>query len=118
MKWSNSCVRVTRPASPTARFADPEGGDVSATGAELTRELISAERTFIHALLRDGRITDERAVAHRTRPRLEEASLTNREYRGTAANAALQPLFRRGHVTIGLSRQSRSAGRYNDHQRP
>jgi CPA1 family monovalent cation:H+ antiporter len=32
---------------------------VSSTGTALTRELISAERKFIHVLLRDGKITDE-----------------------------------------------------------
>src|SRR5213079_3139463 len=37
----------------------PDAHDVSAAGTELTRELISAERKFIHTLLRDGRITDE-----------------------------------------------------------
>ncbi|HET6838464.1 MAG TPA: Na+/H+ antiporter [Bradyrhizobium sp.] len=64
---------------------DPEGGDVSATGAELTRELISAERIFIHALLRDGQITDEVRRRIERDLDLEEASLANREYRGTAA---------------------------------
>jgi CPA1 family monovalent cation:H+ antiporter len=64
---------------------DPEGGDVSATGAELTRELISAERIFIHALLRDGRITDEVRRRIERDLDLEEASLANREYRETAA---------------------------------
>src|SRR4029078_5802689 len=44
---------------------DPDRHDVSATGTALTRELISGERKFIHALLRDGRITDE------TRRRIE-----------------------------------------------
>jgi CPA1 family monovalent cation:H+ antiporter len=44
---------------------DPDAQEVSATGIGLTRELISAERKFIHVLLRDGRITDE------TRRRIE-----------------------------------------------
>src|SRR6478752_558594 len=35
---------------------DPDRHDVSATGTALTRELISAERKFIHVLLRDGQI--------------------------------------------------------------
>src|SRR5207247_1230834 len=34
----------------------PDRHDVSTTGTALTRELISGERKFIHALLRDGRI--------------------------------------------------------------
>jgi hypothetical protein len=38
---------------------DPDAHDVSAAGTALTRELIAAERKFIHALLRDGKITDE-----------------------------------------------------------
>ena len=44
---------------------NPEAQDVSAAGTALTRELIFAERKFIHALLRDGKITDE------TRRRIE-----------------------------------------------
>ena len=38
---------------------DPASHDVSAAGTALTRELIAAERKFIHVLLRDGKITDE-----------------------------------------------------------
>ena len=38
---------------------DPDSHDVSAAGTALTRELIAAERKFIHVLLRDGKITDE-----------------------------------------------------------
>jgi CPA1 family monovalent cation:H+ antiporter len=60
---------------------DPDGGDVSVKGAELTRELISVERKFIHALLRDGRITDEVRRRIERDLDLEEASLSNREYR-------------------------------------
>ncbi len=37
--------------------------DVSAVGIDLVRELIKAERKFIHAQLRDGKITDETAAA-------------------------------------------------------
>jgi len=44
---------------------DPARHDVSAAGTTLTRELIAAERKFIHELLRDGKITDE------TRRRIE-----------------------------------------------
>jgi monovalent cation/hydrogen antiporter len=61
---------------------DPDGHDVSATGTELTRELIKAEREFIHCLLRDGRITDETRRRIERDLDLEEASLANREYRG------------------------------------
>jgi monovalent cation/hydrogen antiporter len=62
---------------------DPEKHDVSAAGTELTRELITAERKFIHMMLRDGKITDE-ARRHIERDLdLEEESLANREYRET-----------------------------------
>jgi CPA1 family monovalent cation:H+ antiporter len=50
-------------------------------GTELTRELISAERKFIHALLRDGKITDETRRRIERDLDLEEASLSNREFR-------------------------------------
>jgi CPA1 family monovalent cation:H+ antiporter len=60
---------------------DPEARDVSAAGIELTRELISAERKFIHTLLRDGKITDETRRRIERDLDLEEASLANREYR-------------------------------------
>jgi CPA1 family monovalent cation:H+ antiporter len=60
---------------------DPEAHDVSATGTALTRELIAAERKFIHVLLRDGKITDETRRRIERDLDLEEASLSNREYR-------------------------------------
>jgi CPA1 family monovalent cation:H+ antiporter len=60
---------------------DPDKYDVSATGTALTRELISAERKFIHVLLRDGKITDEIRRRIERDLDLEEASLANREYR-------------------------------------
>jgi monovalent cation/hydrogen antiporter len=60
---------------------DPEAHDVSAAGTDLTRELISAERKFIHVLLRDGKITDEIRRRIERDLDLEEASLANREYR-------------------------------------
>jgi monovalent cation/hydrogen antiporter len=63
---------------------DPDAVDISVTGAELTRELISSEREFIHALLRDGRITDEVRRRIERDLDLEEASLSNREYRRAA----------------------------------
>ncbi len=61
---------------------DDERPDVSATGTGLTRQLIAAERQFIHRLLRDGRITDETRRRIERDLDLEEASLANREYRG------------------------------------
>ena len=60
---------------------DPDRHDVSAEGTELTRELIVTERKFIHALLRDGKITDETRRRIERDLDLEEASLSNREYR-------------------------------------
>jgi monovalent cation/hydrogen antiporter len=60
---------------------DPDADDVSAAGTALTRELISAERKFIHVLLRDGKITDEIRRRIERDLDLEEASLANREYR-------------------------------------
>jgi monovalent cation/hydrogen antiporter len=60
---------------------DPEDRDISAAGTELTRELIAAERKFIHDLLRDGRITDETRRRIERDLDLEEASLANQEYR-------------------------------------
>jgi Na+/H+ antiporter len=61
---------------------DPNHHDVSAAGTALTRELIGAERKFIHDLLRDGQITDETRRRIERDLDLEEASLANREYRG------------------------------------
>jgi Na+/H+ antiporter len=60
---------------------DPDQHDVSATGTQLTRELIAAERKFIHVLLRDGKITDETRRRIERDLDLEEASLSNREFR-------------------------------------
>ncbi len=62
---------------------DPARHDVSAAGTALTRELIAAERKFIHGLLRDGQITDETRRRIERDLDLEEASLANREYRET-----------------------------------
>ncbi|MDA9432929.1 sodium:proton antiporter [Bradyrhizobium sp. CCBAU 51627] len=59
---------------------DPAHHDVSAAGTALTRELIEAERKFIHDLLRDGQITDETRRRIERDLDLEEASLANREY--------------------------------------
>jgi len=60
---------------------DPAGHEISASGTRLTRELIGAERKFIHALLRDGKITDETRRRIERDLDLEEAILSNREYR-------------------------------------
>jgi monovalent cation/hydrogen antiporter len=60
---------------------DPDAHDISTAGTALTRELISAERKFIHMLLRDGKITDEIRRRIERDLDLEEASLANREYR-------------------------------------
>jgi CPA1 family monovalent cation:H+ antiporter len=60
---------------------DPDAHDASAAGTALTRELIAAERKFIHVLLRDGKITDESRRRIERDLDLEEASLSNREYR-------------------------------------
>ena len=60
---------------------NPDAHDVSAAGTALTRELISAERKFIHVMLRDGKITDEIRRRIERDLDLEEASLANREYR-------------------------------------
>jgi Na+/H+ antiporter len=62
---------------------DPDAREISAEGTELTRELIAAERKFIHVLLRDGKITDEVRRRIERDLDLEEASLANREYRRT-----------------------------------
>lgn len=60
---------------------DADGNDVTATGAALVRELITEERKFIHAQLRDGNITDESRRRIERDLDLEEASLANREYK-------------------------------------
>jgi monovalent cation/hydrogen antiporter len=60
---------------------DPDAHEASAVGTALTRELIGAERKFIHTLLRDGKITDETRRRIERDLDLEEASLANREYR-------------------------------------
>src|SRR3984885_13034167 len=74
-------ARHETPASQLPASLDPDDYDVSVTGAKLTRELIAAERKFIHVLLRDGRITDEIRRRIERDLDLEEASLANREYR-------------------------------------
>jgi monovalent cation/hydrogen antiporter len=60
---------------------DPDARLRSAAGTDLTRELIAAERKFIHVMLRDGKITDETRRHIERDLDLEEASLANREFR-------------------------------------
>jgi monovalent cation/hydrogen antiporter len=79
---SDEVVKLLRTrASQLPQSLDPDAHDVSATGTRLTRELIATERQFIHALLRDGKITDESRRRIERDLDLEEASLSNREYR-------------------------------------
>jgi CPA1 family monovalent cation:H+ antiporter len=59
---------------------DPARHDISAAGTALTRQLIAAERRFIHELLRDGKISDETRRRIERDLDLEEASLANREF--------------------------------------
>ncbi|MBV9561203.1 MAG: Na+/H+ antiporter [Bradyrhizobium sp.] len=85
---SDEVVKVLRArheirASQLPDSLDPDAHDVSAEGTELTRELIAAERKFVHVLLRDGKITDESRRRIERDLDLEEASLANREYRET-----------------------------------
>ena len=68
-------------ASQLPDTLDHDRHDVSAAGTALTRELIVAERKFIHVLLRDGKIIDETRRRIERDLDLEEASLSNREYR-------------------------------------
>jgi CPA1 family monovalent cation:H+ antiporter len=68
-------------ASQLPASLDPATHDVSAAGTALTRELIAAERKFIHVMLREGKITDETRRRIERDLDLEEASLANREYR-------------------------------------
>src|SRR3954468_24890429 len=58
---------------------DPDAREITATGLRVTRELIAAERKFIHALLRDGKITDEIRRRIERDLDLEEAGLANRD---------------------------------------
>jgi CPA1 family monovalent cation:H+ antiporter len=64
---------------------NPDAHDITTAGTALTRELIAAERKFIHVLLRDGKITDETRRRIERDLDLEEASLSNREYRRIVA---------------------------------
>jgi monovalent cation/hydrogen antiporter len=66
-------------ASRLPESLDPDASEVTATGIRVTRELIAAERKFIHVLLRDGKITDEIRRRIERDLDLEEASLANRD---------------------------------------
>lgn len=55
--------------------------EVMALSGAVHRELIAEERRFLHAMLRDGRITDETRRRIERDLDLEEASLGNREHR-------------------------------------
>jgi len=84
---SDEVVRLLRARHETRvsqlpESLDPDRHDVTMAGRDLTRELIAAERKFIHMLLRDGKITDETRRRIERDLDLEEASLANREYRG------------------------------------
>jgi Na+/H+ antiporter len=83
---SDEVVRLLRArhetrANQLPNSLDPDVRIASAAGTDLTRELIAAERKFIHILLRDGRITDETRRHIERDLDLEEASLANREFR-------------------------------------
>ena len=83
---SDDVVRLLRARQETRanqlpNSLDPEARLLSATGTDLTRELIAAERKFIHILLRDGKITDETRRHIERDLDLEEAGLANREFR-------------------------------------
>ncbi|ABD05230.1 Na+/H+ antiporter [Rhodopseudomonas palustris HaA2] len=64
---------------PTA--LDDAAYAATANARALVRELIAAERQFIHAQLRAGKITDEARRRIERDLDLEEASLANREFR-------------------------------------
>ncbi|MCG6205754.1 Na+/H+ antiporter [Rhodopseudomonas sp. HC1] len=59
---------------------DDDAYEATANARALVRELIAVERAFIHAQLRDGKITDEARRRIERDLDLEEASLANREY--------------------------------------
>ena len=82
---SDDVVRLLRArheirTSQLPETLDPDRHDVSMMGTELTRELIAAERKFIHLMLREGKITDETRRRIERDLDLEEASLANREF--------------------------------------
>jgi Na+/H+ antiporter len=89
LELSDEVVKLLRArheirANQLPNSLDPGAHDITAAGTALTRELIAAERKFIHVLLRDGKITDETRRRIERDLDLEEASLSNREYRKIA----------------------------------
>jgi monovalent cation/hydrogen antiporter len=82
---SSEVVRLLRARHETRagqlpNSLDADAREISAAGSELIRELIAAERKFIHDLLREGRITDETRRRIELDLDLEEASLANHQY--------------------------------------
>jgi len=82
---SSEVVRLLRARHETRagqlpNSLDANAREISAAGSELIRELIAAERKFIHDLLREGRITDETRRRIELDLDLEEASLANHQY--------------------------------------
>jgi len=69
------------PLQPVAGFARSRRGRRLGDGHRSDAGTDIVERKFIHALLRDGRITDETRRRIERDLDLEEASLANREYR-------------------------------------
>jgi Na+/H+ antiporter len=67
------------------QLPDPEKqvtAEVFLLGGQLYRDLITEERRFLHAMLRDGKITDETRRRIERDLDLEEASIGNRDYGG------------------------------------
>jgi CPA1 family monovalent cation:H+ antiporter len=67
------------------QLPDPDkeiAADLFLLSGKLHRELITEERRFLHALLRDGKITDETRRRIELDLDLEEASIGNREHKG------------------------------------
>ena len=69
-----------------SQLPDPDrelAADLFKLSGQMHRQLIAEERRFLHAMLRDGKITDETRRRIERDLDLEEASLANREYRET-----------------------------------
>jgi CPA1 family monovalent cation:H+ antiporter len=82
---SDGLVKFLEARHETRTLALPDpprqpGGETPATmGAPVVRELIAAERTVLHRLLREGRITDETRRKIERDLDLEEAVINNRQ---------------------------------------
>jgi CPA1 family monovalent cation:H+ antiporter len=66
-----------------SQLPDPEkelAADLFLLSGKMHRELIAEERRFLHAMLRDGKITDETRRRIERDLDLEEASIVNREH--------------------------------------